>query len=441
MGAAHKLSVKTIEAAKPRARPYRLHDGAGLYVATYPNGIRRFHLRYKNDGKDCWMLLADAGRDTYPALSLERARQLAADARAGVKAGIDPLQTKKADVLEAKAVQAERIQAALDKLARPTVSTLFNHWLTLELSKRKDKGSETKRGFVKDILPKIGDMPAEAVTKAHVMGILDAVLARGSKRMAKRFLSELRQMFGFALDRDIIVADPTARIKKDKIGGKAVIRERHLSDAEVTALAEKLPAARMLKATEAALWIMLSTCCRVGELSKARWQDVDLDAGTWVIPQGHAKNARRFVIYLSDFAKEQFRRLEELKSHKEWIFPNRTGKNHIDTKTISKQVHDRQRTEKMKHRSAKTATLLLPNGPWTPHDLRRTGATIMGNLGVQPYVIERCLNHVEQNRMVRTYQHQKLTEEQAAAWRLLGERLQLLVTPAANVVVLPARAA
>ena len=66
---------------------------------------------------------------------------------------------------------------------------------------------------------------------------------------------------------------------------------------------------------------------------------------------------------------------------------------------------------------------------------------MMGNLGVPPYVIERCLNHVEPNRLVRTYQHQQLAEEQAAAWQKLGERLHLLRMQDANVVVLPVRAA
>jgi integrase len=441
MGTARKLTVKAIEAAKGRDKRYMLPDGAGLYVAVYPDHRKSFYLRYTQGGKDRWMLLADAGRDTFPALSLERARQLAADAQASLKAGTDPLDAKQAKLLEAKVRQAERIRDAQEKLARLTVADVFKQWMVLELSKRKDRGVETQRGFDKDVLPKIGAMPAESVKKAHIMVILDAVLTRGSPRMAKRFLSELRQMFGFALDRDFVAADPTARIKKDRIGGKAVIRDRHLTEEEIRALATQIPAARLLKTTETALWIMLATCCRVGEISQARWQDIDLEQGVWVIPAAHAKNGRRFEISLSDFAKQQFRQLQEMKAHDVWILPNRAGTSHIDIKTVSRQVHDRQRQVALAHHSSKTLTLMLAGGPWTPHDLRRTGATLMGNLGVPPYVIERCLNHVEPNRLVRTYQHQKLIAEQADAWRLLGERLHLLTTPTENVVLLPSRAA
>jgi hypothetical protein len=59
----------------------------------------------------------------------------------------------------------------------------------------------------------------------------------------------------------------------------------------------------------------------------------------------------------------------------------------------------------------------------------------MGVLGIRPDVIEKCLNHVEQNKIVRIYQRQKLEAEQAEAWQLLGERLELLLrNDAGNVV-------
>jgi integrase len=53
----------------------------------------------------------------------------------------------------------------------------------------------------------------------------------------------------------------------------------------------------------------------------------------------------------------------------------------------------------MKNRAKATGALLLKGGAWTPHDLRRTGATMMGRLGVRLDVIEKCLNHVEQKRI------------------------------------------
>ncbi|MGF6303424.1 MULTISPECIES: tyrosine-type recombinase/integrase [Paraburkholderia] len=81
-----------------------------------------------------------------------------------------------------------------------------------------------------------------------------------------------------------------------------------------------------------------------------------------------------------------------------------------------------------------------PGGNWTPHDLRRTAATLMGELGAHGDVIEECLNHVEPSRIRRRYQRQDRSAEQREAWRLLGERLDLLTREdASNVATLPAR--
>jgi integrase len=71
---------------------------------------------------------------------------------------------------------------------------------------------------------------------------------------------------------------------------------------------------------------------------------------------------------------------------------------------------------------------MLPGGKWTPHDLRRTGATMMVSLGVLPEVVERCLNHREQNRVKRIYQRHDYKKEMKAAWQLLGERITALLT-------------
>ena len=77
----------------------------------------------------------------------------------------------------------------------------------------------------------------------------------------------------------------------------------------------------------------------------------------------------------------------------------------------------------------------LRNGKWTPHDLRRSGATIMGNLLIRPDVIELCLNHTEPNRIKKTYQRQLLASQQEIAWNSLGNHLTGLFNPMPKKVV------
>jgi integrase len=200
---------------------------------------------------------------------------------------------------------------------------------------------------------------------------------------------------------------------------------------------------------------MLSTACRIGEISSAQWVDVDLENATWQIPAEHSKNGKPHLVNLSLFAVGQFNeiknRQQELAKRKKeenkkeeceqkWVFPATQKENiSVDPKSLTKQIADRQRgnAAAMKKRSPLTNSLTLSGGKWTPHDLRRTGATLMATLGVRPDVIEKCLNHTEQNKIMRIYQRSELRPEMQSAWKLLGERLELLTQQTDNVIILP----
>jgi integrase len=359
---------------------------------------------------------------------MRKARQ---EVRFLLDTGKDPLLEKQLTIERAHALQLEEQAEHAKQHARLTVNDLFDQWEKLSLKDRKDGGKEIRRMFNKDVLPTLGNMAAEDVRKGHVAGVLDTLLARGVGRMTKLILALIRQMFRFAQDRDIIENDPTSSIRKAKIGGKDTVRDRHLSDVEIRDLTAKLPDGKLLKSTECAIWIMLSTCCRIGELCKARWEHLDLDNLTWEIPADNSKNGKPHTIHLSGFASDRFKQLCAIKSSEQWIYPNSDNTDHVCEKSITKQIGDRQvpadRTP-MSGRSKNSDTLKLAGGKWTPHDLRRTGATIMGNLNIRPDVIELCLNHIEQNKMKKTYQHQLLHAEQAQAWKLLGEHLEMLTS-------------
>jgi integrase len=100
----------------------------------------------------------------------------------------------------------------------------------------------------------------------------------------------------------------------------------------------------------------------------------------------------------------------------------------LSEKTITKAVHDRIRSKALKGRTKSTGVLMLSGGEWSPHDLRRTMASRMGDLGVAPHVIERCLNHIQQG-IVGVYQRQEYMVERQAAFELWGQQLTQLTQP------------
>ena len=202
-----------------------------------------------------------------------------------------------ADAAEAIRVQQLRLAAQATEKARLTVRQLFERWQQLDLGNRVYKGTDVLRAFNADVFPIIGDLAAEDVRKSHVQGVLDSIRARATANrprisMQKKTLSDMRQMFGWALERDYLLADPTAVIRKAKLGA-TVERERVLSEAEIIELFQKLPNSGLAHTSRLALMIQLSTASRIGETLLAHWIHVDFERRTWGIPAAIAKNGTR----------------------------------------------------------------------------------------------------------------------------------------------------
>ena len=428
-----KLTVKQLEFLSTDDVGRKLFDGEGLYgrVRAQKAGIVvTFEYRFKQQGKT-----RTAACGKWPNESLKDIRKLRDAKQALVDTGTDPVEQGRAEklrrqVADAQAVeqhQAELSRITAEAVARRSFKEAMSQWERAELSRRKDGGKESMRAIEKDILPALGDVALVDVKRSMLVEVLDGVVERGARVMANHLFGDLRQFFNFALAREWVDVHPLAGLNKEKIGGRQKERDRYLSEEEIIELKRRLPAANLLHTTELSIWIMRSTCCRVGELSQARWADLDLEKGVWSIPAGNSKNAKDHTIYLSDFAKEQFDALKTVTGDSNWCLPARDDLGHVCLKSITKQIKDRVRDEPLSNRTKATASLLLSGGAWTPHDLRRTGATMMGELGVMGEVIERCLNHVEQNKLKRIYQRHELKAEQRDAWRRLGNRVALLL--------------
>lgn len=173
----------------------------------------------------------------------------------------------------------------------------------------------------------------------------------------------------------------------------------------------------------------------------ARWEHVDLPAGTWFIPKENVKDdITDLTVYMSAFALDQFQQPHAHTGHSPWRFPARNNAGSIKGKSISKQVRDRQSMFKknrdgtprapMKCRRSNNILVLAggKNGTWTPHDLRRSGATMMQAMGISLDIIDRCQNHVLSGSKVRrSYMHHDYVDEKRDAWAALWKKLTTLI--------------
>tara|TARA_X000000950_G_scaffold83275_1_gene104807 strand:- start:22014 stop:23291 length:1278 start_codon:yes stop_codon:yes gene_type:complete len=412
----HKLSELEIKNAPYQEKDYTISDGGNLYLNVRQYEAKEWLFRYTSPvtGKR-----RNTSLGRYPDISRADARKIASQNRALLEQQLDPIiETEKQRQTE------EKLHRQRKTLERNTVEAVFHEWKQAELKNRKDGGAEIERTFVKDVFPLIGSKPISAVIRDDVKDILNRPLKRGSNRMANRMLSDLRQFFGYTLDEEYLEKDPTARMRKDRVGGKEEARERFLNKEERKAFAQALPKSGLLEKYQDALWIILSTGCRVSELSKAQWKNVNFEKQTFKIPSYDAKNKTAHTVYLSDFALNKFKRLYEARTSETWIFPSRDGESHINRRTISKQVTDRQQEIPINGRTKDHDTLILSGGHWTVHDLRRTAATTMQELGVFPHIIQKCLNQTVDDPIMQTYQRSELKNAQKEAFEKLGEYLE-----------------
>jgi len=445
-----KRYIKNASATSP------LHDGGGLYLRKRDAGAY-WYLRMTEpaSGAQQWhRMFPDDPAGLYPRKTLADARTEAARLWRLRSEGHDPRALRQQAIEEA----ATQARARLEEQRRlMTVRDLFDHWARVELAPhvladgsrrgRKDGGEFIRRQLAKRIFPTLGHVAAANVTKADVLHVLDEVTAAGRLRTANVLLAALKQMFRFALTREIVDKNPLDVLTKRDAGGKETERDRVLTDDEIKALAVALPAANMSPRSVAAVWLILATGARVGEVMAATWDDVNLERGTWHLPE--TKNGRDHTIHLSAFARAQF---ATLAAHREtdeddkplpWVFPSRAGDGAVCAASFGKQLADRQRTpeRRISSRSSRCDSLALDGGRWTAHDLRRTAATLMAGLGIGGDVIDECLNHVIESRVRRTYIRNRRPEEQARAFDALGTRLAALACATAtrsNVITLDA---
>lgn len=455
--ALHQLTDREVKTSKPSSKERLVADGGGLFLRIRPSGEKMWLLVYSFDGERRKLSLGDPAD-----ISLALARQISARHRASVSTGVDPQLTEQIRAREA-AAEAERQDAQIARLKQEnaTLREMFEVWMS-DGVQRADDNAELRRTFEKDILGSLGERPVRTITDSDLRVALRKVgRDRKRARTAERMLSELRQMFRWCIRRQpwkslLPDGNPAELVETKQVvtpGYEAVVRERVLSPSEICELrdifadtaaayeaaADRRVADRPLQAeSQLALWLCLGTACRIGELLKARWDDVDLKRGVWRVPKENTKTGVEWLVYLSKFSHAKFAALHRLSgtgdSKSPWCFPARNNDEHVDLKTVSKQVGDRQMRFKdrkpLKNRRNDNTLILARgrNGEWTPHDLRRTAATMMQCLGISLDVIDRCQNHVLPGSKVRRhYLHHDYAEEKRAAWDKLGDRLERIL--------------
>lgn len=378
-----RFTDRRIQQLKPAEKTYMETEPDGLYIRVFPSGKKSFLTVFSFDGKQQWLTL---GR--YPDLSLARARKKISEIREQVANGINP-------TLEKQQQRAERINA-------PTVEQFAAEYLKRWAYRHKKSAKEDERILHKDVIPHMGKMKLQDVTRRDVIALIDAVAERGSI-MANRTLAVIRKMFSFAINRGVIETTPCMNIDPP---GKEVKKDRFLSSAEIKTL-WPLMTKLLTDQTNRAIKMILATAQRPGEVASMRWEEID--GQWWTIPSSKTKNGREHRVYLNSIALELMGE------------PKTTG-----------YVFQSLRSDKAIHPNAfgKALRSQMENfkdvGYFSAHDLRRTAATHIAELG-HGLIVGKILNHTDVT-VTAVYNRYAYDQEIQAAMLAWGRKIETLIT-------------
>ncbi len=307
-------------------------DGGGMYLLVNAAG-KYWRMNYRFADKRKTLALG-----VYPAVSLADARKRRDKARELLAKEIDPGAAKR-DARQARA-----------KAAANTFEAVARHWLAKTAAIRAQGTQNNVTGWLeKDVFPFIGKMPISTIGPRDVLAAVRKMEARQAFDSAKRVKQICGQVFRFA------VADGTAErdVTADLRGALQQAPKTHYA-----AITEPKQAGDLMRSifeyqghpyTVAALKLSPLLFVRPGELRKAEWVEIDLEAAEWRIPGSKMKMKNDHIVPLSRQAIEILRGVQPITGHGRYVFPSlRTGERPMSENTInaalrgmgySKEVH------------------------------------------------------------------------------------------------------
>jgi integrase len=389
--------------ADRRQQDFPVSGQPGLSLRVSADGTKVWTLRYRNASSQQKRLTIGA----YPSISLRDARARARQTIAAIDGGADPAREKQ-----------ERREAG-------TFRDVAENWFRRVCEKENSPARQydVRLMLDKDVLPAIGDAKIDDVSRREIERLVDAVADRGAAVRANRVLTLTRTIFRWAVRREECQADPTVAV--DKTGEEA--RDRVLSHAELRALWRALDTAPMSPGVVAMVRLAAATAQRIGEVAAIRRADIVLGGSSpmWTVPAGIAKNRREHRVPLSELAVSLLQQAGGLAGG-EWLFPSPTSDGAVDAHAATRAVS----------RMRGKGVLGIEN--FRVHDLRRTAATNMGDMGFDDFTIGLVLNHTAAGITRRVYNRAGYDAPKRAALEAWGRKLSEVVglrEPAATNVI------
>lgn len=406
------LTDAALKHLKPKEKIYKVTDRDGMYVLVKPSGTLTFRLDYRLNGRRETVTFGKYG----PAgLSLARARELCIDAKRAIGEGRSPAiekQREKRRLLEAK-----------------SFGEFGEKWLTA--APMADSTRAMRRSiFERELLPKWRNRLLKEITPDDLRAHCGAIVDRGAPATAIHVRDILKQIYSFAILHGEKVANPADDVGPASIA-TFVPKDRSLSPTEIRIMLRLLEKVATLPTIRLGMRLYLQTMVRKSELQDATWDEVDFENALWTIPKERMKRSKAHNVYLSRQVLDIMIALKTCAGNSKYLLPSRYDADAPMSRATFNRV-----TYAVVDQAKKEG---LPLEPFTVHDLRRTGSTLLNELGFNSDWIEKCLAHEDgrssrgvYNKAEYELQRRHMMQEWSDiidAWAEGKKRLPVLIPP------------
>ncbi len=365
------LTDTAIRKAKPSHKPIRLFAGGGLYVEVSPTGGKWWRLKYRFDGKEKRLSLG-----VYPDVSLKGARERRHEARKLLADGIDPSANRKA----IKSARVDRAANSFEVVTREWFAKYSTNWATVH-------SDRIIRRFERDIFPWIGGRPVAEITAPELLAVVRRIEGRGALETAHRALGTCGQIFRYAVATGRAQRDPSGDLR----GALPPANGEHFAaitdPKRVGELLREIDGYQGTFTVLCALRLAPLVFVRPGELRRAQWADIDLDAAEWRYTV--TKTDTPHIVPLATQAVAILRELHGLTGGGQYVFPGgRSPKRPMSDNAIL----------------AALRRMGIGKDEMSGHGFRAMARTILDEvLGVRPDLIEHQLAHAVRDPNGRAY--------------------------------------
>ena len=379
------LTDTALKALKPQEKKYKVTDRDGMYVLVMPTGAITFRYDYRLNGRRETLIIGRYGR---AGVSLARAREKLIDAQRAIQEGRSPAQEKQRDKRRLKEAKS--------------FGEFGERWF--QEARMADSTKAMRRAiFERDILPKFRSRLLTEITPDDLRAMCAKVKERGAPATAVHVRDIVKLIFGFAILHGEKVANPAEEVGPASIA-TFVPKDRSLSPSEIRVMLGQLEHVPTLPTIRLGMKLILITMVRKSELQDAVWEEVDFENAVWSIPKERMKRSKAHNVYLPQQAIDIMIALKTCAGNSRYLLPSR-----YDADAPMSRATFNRITTAVVVRAKKEG---LPLESFTVHDLRRTGSTLLNELGFNSDWIEKCLAH-EDGRSSRgiynkaEYEHQR----------------------------------